>query len=415
MATTNASRGAVLQWRQSGEPFLPLSARPRSAWSASSNVAVSTAEMRVATPVGENYTVGPGLGVYAGMSALPAWLSGQALNTWFQIANTNGAGGAFLDEGFGGLAQVGTKWVSLANGGHTTWDNRVTSIDLSQDVPAWTVLKAASAATQNNVAYYTDGKPSGTHTYSSVFGLSATKAIRPGSRYTAPDQVPFDTVDVFDLTTNQWAGVVPDAPGTSGSGYANVTPSGYFPVAQDHNGDLWCVLHTNGNVAKYTVSTNTWSQPAMSAQVSPNVRYPWALDTVRNQLFGLTWGDGEGSGTGIRAVQLDYLAGTQRTITFSAGSVTSVNQFTADAPQYAGMTYDPVNDRFLFYSNGTAGRVYVVKPNAGTTWDMSILSASGALPATVAPLVKRFAYFPELRGVACLPSDNGNIYFMRLA
>ena len=346
---------------------------------------------------------------------MPAWLAGQALNTWFAITGTSGAGGASLNA-FSGLGQLGTKWVSACSGGHGDGlDNRVTTIDLSADTPAWATLKAASSGGASDIAYYSDGKPASRHTYHSIFGVTGNRIVLPGLRFTAGGAYTFDTNDAFNLTTNQWVGVVPDSPGTSGSGLANVSPSGYYPVAQDHNGDLWCVLYSNGNVAKYAVATNTWSQPTMTNKVASNVRYPWSLDTTRNQLFGLCWGDGEGAPdqTGIRAVVLDYVAGTQRAISFSAGSSAAVTQFTSDKPEYPGMDYDPINDRFLFCT-GT-GRVYIVHPNSGTTWDLSIQSGAGSLPSVSAPVCKKVAYFPALKVIAVMPDVNQNIYCMRLA
>lgn len=351
---------------------------------------------------------------------LPAWRQGKALNQWFAIAGTAGAAGARLDQ-YCGCAKVGTFWVSPAAGGHVTLDNRVCAIDLAADSPTWSQRKAASSSPANGAPYYSDGRPIAGHYYASAFGINDHQVMRPGIRFSGTDQVPFDKVDVFDLSTNQWAGVVPDSPGTSGSGYADVSPSGYFPVAQDHEGNLWCILHSNGNVAKYTVATNTWSQPAMANKVAANVRSPWALDTKRNQLFGLAWADGEGSGTGLRAVQLDYQAGTQRAITFSSGSSAAVAAFTADAPQYGGMDYDPINDRFLFFSGdeNTVPVIYAVTPNGGTEWDMAVVTFGGAtLPAVAggSGLTKRLAYFPEFKCFAIMPDPlNADIYVLPLA
>lgn len=340
---------------------------------------------------------------------VPAYLAAQPLNTWFEVTGTDGAGGAVLNE-YSGLARVDNKWVAAGAGGHSASDNRVVSIDLGADAPTWSLLKAASGSAQQDVAYYVDGKPSSSHTYHQTHGISGNRVMNVGRRVPY-GQGDFNAVDAFDLTTNQWVGVVPDAPGTSGSGFANVSPSGYYAQTQDANGDLWCVLHSNGNVAKYTVATNSWSQPTMANQVAANVRYPWALDTLRGQNFGLAWGDGEGVSSGVRAVVLTPT--TQIEISFNASS--ALTQFQSDAPMYAGMDYDAHNDRFLFYSTSGTNRVYVITPNAGTTWDMSILSASGALPASTRPLVKKLAYFPVLKTVFLMLDQASNIYALRVA
>ncbi len=80
----------------------------------------------------------------------------------------------------------------------------------------------------------------------------------------------------------------------------------------------------------------------------------------------------------------------QVSITINDGP--ALAQFKSDLPTYAGMDYDPDNDHFLFYCGqaGGEGRVYVVTPNATTTWDMSILPLG---PGSVTP--------PAVPGAAC--------------
>lgn len=366
----------------------------------------------MATPRADSYSAASGGGIYAGTSSPPAWLQGKPLNTWFAIPSTSGAGGALVDD-YSGLALAGTKWVSAAAGGHAaaSYDNRVVAIDFSADAPAWSVLHApSSSGLVDNAAYYSDGRPAGRHTYSSIFAISGNRIALTGCRY-PKGQGDFAVVDVFNMTTGLWDGVVSDAPGTSGSGHPSITPFHSYPSAQDANGDLWAVRHTDGAVVKYTVATDSWSTPTMGSQASPNVRYPWALDTRRGQMFGLAWADGEGFGSGVRAVVNNGT--TQTAISFNAS--TALTQFQTDAPQYAGMDYDQANDRFLFYSTGQTNRVFVITPNNGTTWDMSILSASGSLPASTKALVKKLAYIPAFKVFVCLTAAANNIYALRVA
>jgi hypothetical protein len=90
----------------------------------------------------------------------------------------------------------------------------------------------------------------------------------------------------------------------------------------------------------------------------------------------------------------------------------------AEQPTYAGMDYDVSNDRFLFYSGqASGGKIYVVKPNAGTTWDISILPVSGKMPpATQGDGVHtRFRYVPALKGFLLMPNGNSNLFFIRTA
>jgi hypothetical protein len=96
-----------------------------------------------------------------------------------------------------------------------------------------------------------------------------------------------------------------------------------------------------------------------------------------------------------------------------------VNSFIADQPTYAAMDYDPDNDRFLFYcgQGAGAGRVYVITPNASTTWDVSFLATTGNLPpATPGDGVhNRFRYVPALKGFLLMPKATSNLFFIRTA
>lgn len=344
---------------------------------------------------------------------LPLWLSGAAINTWGQISNT--VVPSAINIGFSGCVLANKELVFAAAGGHlTNYDNSVRGINLALSTPAWVTRKTISASFTDNANYYPDGTPAGRHLYSSIHYIPGNKVLLSGRRFGGyPGNNTGDEVDVFDLDTDTWDGVVPGSPGTSGSGYANCSPSGYYGVVQDGNGDIWSFLHTTGAAAKYTVSTNTWSQPTITGAISPTVRYPWALDTLRNQLFGLAFGNGEGAGTGMRAVKQNGT--TQTAITFnSIGG--AYEAWLAQAPQYACMCYDAANDRFLFMGTGAA-TIYVITPNSGTTWDMSTLSASGTAP-TAPPssgVPSRMHYIPEYQTVVLILNDSDNIYYLKVA
>ena len=354
-------------------------------------------------------------------SSVPTWASGATLNAWTEIAGTSGAGGAAVDA-FSGWALVGTKVVIACAGGHGSGhDNRVVSCDLSANSPSWTTLMAASASGTNDAAYYSDGKPCSRHTYHSIHAITGNKVLLGGVRFTYNGGQAFYNLDAFDLDTNTWDGVVPGSPGTSGSGYAAQSPSGAYTSAQDGDGNLWWI--GSAAVAKYTVSTNTWSSPSITGAVTDNVRYPWAWDSARSQLFGLCWADGEGSGTGLRAMRQNGT--TQAAISFNASS--ALTDLIADAPEYAAMGYEPTLDKFLFYEghDTRAGRVYVITPNDTTTWDVSVLSTTGTPTATFGTkagqnysgVQNRFSYisFGSVAGFVMLPRASSNLYFLRTA
>jgi hypothetical protein len=340
----------------------------------------------------------------------PAWLQGKALNEWFPISGTSGAGGAPLNEYSGFALTVDAKLAAGAAGGHGgSRDNRVVVLNLLADAPSWSVLNAASSSAPDDVAYNPDGKPASRHTYhSTIYVPYFDRVMLFGVRYTAPGAFTFNKVDGFSAKTGIWDGVVAGNPGQSGSGYADII-SGYYGAAIDGAGNVWSMY----GLQMYAPATNKWSS-AITIQAQNNVRYPWAWDSRRAQLFGLCWGDGEGYNSDLRAIKQS--GSTQTQVTFNNSA--ALTQFVADVPTYAGMDYDADNDRFLFYSNDHPTRIYIVTPNEGVVWDMSLLTlgpGSVALPTGGAPIVGKFKYVPQLKGFVCLPDATQSLYFMRTA
>ncbi len=109
---------------------------------------------------------------------------------------------------------------------------------------------------------------------------------------------------------------------------------------------------------------------------------------------------------------------TQIQVTFK--NSTALQMFIDEKPTYSAMDYDPINDRFLFYNGqGTsAGRIYVITPNDGNEWDMSILplDAGSATPDVVpaSGINRRFLYVPGLNVFVMMPLQEGNIWFIRV-
>ena len=331
----------------------------------------------------------------------PAWLAGRALNEWHEIPGTSGAAGADIEE-YSGWSRVNNQLIAAACGGHHVSDNRVVSIDLGADAPAWTVRVAASTSVKGDVAFYPDGKPSSRHTYQMAQYIPALdRVMLLGGRaiYSEISTGDLPATIGFNPNTNAWepAGTYPDAPAMNGGSVV------------DQNGDAWVASGS----AKFTAATKTWSRP-LTAQAPVSVRFPWALDSKRNILFGLCFGDGQGYDSGIKAIKQTGNVQTQLTFNLSP----AVTQFIADTPAYAAMAYDPVNDFFLFYSGFAAGRIYKIIPNSSNIWDMEIFAYG---PGSVTPIASvagtnsRFSYVPALKGFVLLPSRASNLQFMRTA
>ena len=337
----------------------------------------------------------------------PAWATGAALETWVQIAGTSGAGGAPVNA-WGTLVHIpGTGLlVSSANGGHLdSSDNRVSSIDLLQDRPSWTIQIAPSSTSdvRPRVDYYTDGKPVSRHGYHHAHYIAQRRRVMLfGARGWYDDGGDGYAVDGHSVL-GQWAW---DPAGT----YARLAPGRGYGTAHDPvTGNLWTAGGWRWNQA-----SNTWSA---TGGFSTFWRWPVAYDPLRRRFFTLQFGDGQGFNLdrGVVSTIFDPDTGAQTSISFNPSP--ALTQFRTDAPTYSAMDYDPHNDRFLFYDGQgtTAGRVYVVTPNASTAWDMSILSLAGAAPgpSPTAGINGRFRYVAALRGFALMPQASSNIFFFR--
>jgi len=341
----------------------------------------------------------------------PAWLAGKALNEWLPIEGTAGAGGAPVND-FSGMAfKPGTcEIVIAAAGGHGgSNDNRVVSIDLRADAPKWVQRCAPSADRAQNVAYNADGKPTSRHTYQcSLYVPSLDRVMLVGNRFTWPGAHEHPKLDGFDLAANKWdpAGTWPDVP----------KGGGYGVVADPATGDLW-----TGGLMKWTAATKTWSSP-IAKRARNGVRFPYAFDTKRNQLFGLNAGDGQGYNdmNVVTAVRVPAAGNESIQVTIKPGE--ALEQFKKDKPVYSGMDYDPDGDRFLFYNGvekADAGRIYVIKPADGNEWEMSILAlgpgSKSPPPAGGAGINNRFRYAPGLKGFVLLASGKAELCFIRTA
>jgi len=353
---------------------------------------------------------------------LPTWLQGAAINEWVEISGTSGAGGSAVDAFSGlGVRENTAELFILAAGGHfNSSDNRAISLDLTASAPTWTQRIAASSSVQQDVPFYSDGKPSSRHTYYTTHWVPHhSRMMLVGAPYVYGTAVSFQDVTGYNPAGPSW-----DADST----YSDTPAAGVFGAVKDGDGNIW----SEAGARKWDVATDTWSTAiSPPGNETTQVRFPWAYDSLRDQLFGLCLADGQGFtgwGTNLRAVKMSC-AGTptQVAVTFNASA--ALDDLIADDPQYAGMDYDAANDRFLFYDGYStrAGRCYIVTPNSGTTWDVSVLTlgAGSATPPSTpgtkginfSGICSRFRYIDlgSVKGFVLLPQASSNLYFLRTA
>jgi hypothetical protein len=346
-------------------------------------------------------------------------MSSAVVGQWAALPNSTGAGGAAVDaySGYVFDDDLGL-WIAGAGGHQDSSDNRVVKYDASVDVPTgWVVKKASSTVVQSNVPYYSDGLPVSTHTYDYTF-WSATlrRIIRFGAFGIYSTGFGSNTIDGFNVDTNQWdpAGTYPYTNG--GSSWDN-NPHNYGAFQDKNTGTiLWA---DGGSVKTWVPGQSSFGDKGTTVGI---VRFPQCWDALRSANFGLAWGDGQDSGSGVTAVHTATPSGTpvKRTITFNSSA--AYTQFMSSTPAYAGMDYDIIRDKFMFVCGASGGitgapRIFEITPNSGTVWDMAIYTPAGGDPGTISSngVNGRFKYVRKgsVGGFVFMSKSSSGLYFLR--
>ena len=347
----------------------------------------------------------------------PSWWRNAAAGQWVAISGTALAGSAAEVESKGvatvsaynGMAfnESTGDIVLLANGGHGDSSvNAVQSININQDAPSWSLRTAAtsggSRVSTGGSGYNSDGLPRSRHTYSSSQWIAQRdRYMNFGARFMSTDASSAAVVDGWDPGTDTW-----DAAGT----WANAAGWGAGTCKDPDTGNVYtCSGYYYFH--KWTQATDSWSTSASGLEVYG----PLVFDPVRQIVVSFAWGDNVGSGSGANLVKCNADLTGKTAITINASAAYSAWQ--TAAPYTPALVYDVVGDRYLLYAgnSGATQTVFVITPNSGSTWDMELLSTSGATPpACVSGCNNKFAYFPSLDGCVLLAAGNQDIHFLRL-
>lgn len=362
----------------------------------------------MATPRNNTYAVASGAGVYAGIvppSALPAWRQGMAVGEIRAVSVGAFPGDPDVIDAWGCMVLIdGTATLVAHGSGHSDgFDNGVYSLDLMADSPAWQTRIASSSigSVINDGRYYADGKPGAAHTYHYMHHIpQRNRIMRFGQRGQWPTGGDGYAVDGIDISGSTWAW---DPAGT----YPDIPPGHWGLVRNPVAGTVWTVAKTRWNSSSNTFTTHGGA---------PSFAYfPAAFDSLRGEIFGIWWGDGQGAGASVGMSRMNATSGAPIAVSIAASA--AFTQFTADQPRYTGFDYDPDGDRYLCYSGigAQAGRIFAIKPNGTNTWDMTTLATSGAaLPATAGNGINgRFKHLPALGGFFVYVSAAAGLYFLR--
>lgn len=369
------------------------------------------------TITNDSYSVGTGVTVYAGRVAstvMPMWLSAATVGAWTAIAGTVStsylaaySGAAWRETG--GVVEV----ASLCSGGHTDnpTENSVRTLRLDVDAPAWVTRLPASDATgfdsNGTMAYFpSDGRPAPRHTYwYNWWSPELGRYVMTTARFVGLLTYDYANFDGFNPATNTW-----DVAGT----YA--ASQGRIVVRDPVTGYMYS--HETNTLKRYVPATQTWSTTGNITGASVN-RGGSAFDTLRGKIYHLSVGDNwtGGNSTPVSAT-VNVTTAVATAITFNASA--AYTQFLADGPSSLGtqIVYDADTDRFYFYAGQVSlrGRVYVITPNSGTVWDMSILPVTGVTPPDVggAGVLTKIAYISQFKSLVLI-APSANAHFVRIS
>jgi len=319
-------------------------------------------------------------------TSYPTWRQPLPVGVFSTIAGTANMNGTTANSAtvnaWNGFAASANTWFSALNGGHAdSWENKVIKLDFSQATPKWTLLSNGSNAPgAANALYYPDGLPASRHTYYTAQYVKSRNRLMmmgaPSVWGTGPGGGP--NVDGFDLGTNKWdpAGAWPSIPFTGGI----VGVVAKHPETED-------IYYGNyGKFARWIMTTGLWE--TFSVPGNPQWMFkPTIIDAGRNRWV-------EAAGTSLYFIDLATKRYTSLPIT-GMGSTT--------IGDYAGMTHDLDNDRYVVNAGGV---IFAIDPATGAAQQLAIL------PVPVNGSSSRFTYFKDLGGIAYLPSYASNVYFM---
>ncbi|MDP3139797.1 MAG: hypothetical protein Q8N17_26105 [Burkholderiaceae bacterium] len=405
--------------------------------------------------------------------ATPAWLRGQTIDEWRELANTSmyevgahpgfepssvtrttdggtSAGAPWLDAycGMGADALKSSVW-QVANGGHGDYyGNEVIKLDLLADVPLWAEWLQGSdgnVAQTNDYAtanYPTDGvfdtergwylddgvigrAPASGHSYWCTQTLERfRRVVRFPGWSISPPGTGWKDVDGFDMDvaqgTNGWDAKLtyPGAPAggyTAGSqgGTAVIRPT----ICKDPRTERVYMISAAGarmwtpptSEPSGTGTGGSWSTFTAGAA---NTQAASAVDTTRGRLLVVNGGTATAHHYDLDGGSMTI---TEVTLTGSPASTIAASS----ATDGWGMVYVPPLDAFLL-KRGTEDGAEIFKIDASdysvtvyAPTDGASVPESNFIASNNANVYGRWQYLPALRGVVYAPKNAANVWFLR--
>jgi hypothetical protein len=355
----------------------------------------------------------------AATDEFPKWRAGAVKDVPMEIPNTFNMNGT-TDLGNGtttgsntlnawqGMASGLTTINLIGNSGHDQgngngWENKRYEIDLAADVPVWQMKHPGSPRDMVTATsdHYLDGGWVGCHSYYLLqhiesknkimrFGCAAAYAIGfPPVDGVAPFQGG-PIVDGFDIKLNTW-----DKPHT----WANIPPYQgtvvqsvcKHPVTED------VYIADNEAFFRWNNSDGTFTDLAPSIKSGPNYQWqkgcwqfsPSLIDVQRNRWVHLN----NYVAPSLLFVNLTNPSGWDEIVITGLSSIDN----------YAGLTYDEDNDRYLTVQGSN---LYGINPDTGVATVICVAAPS------INGTQNKLAYFKKLGGVVYIARFENNLWFL---
>lgn len=346
-------------------------------------------------------------------ASLPAWRAGMAIGEWKLLASADltvvtpsvAPGGGYYGRidawnGFGGDT-VNSRVYLAGAGGHADYaGNEAYVLDLTAAAPQWSLMMQPSPASAYTIdePYYSDGRPSPTHTYYSAWFIEQrAKFFRfPGGSTWGSGNGNTPHIDSFDPALSAWdsAGTNPDL---------GPAPSYELPTAKNMlTGDVY-QLQADNRLYRWSQETNTASDLGEAEGGSGSFYDLYAsasvVDTANNRLIFFTD---------------DANPGSARVFDLATTEWSSEPLLGAEGPLVAGaeqgMAWFDSCAELIVLKPSVAGAVYLVDPTALTA--TAFATSGEAPPDPLNGVHTLFQYMPKLGGYAYQPTHASKMYFL---
>lgn len=367
--------------------------------------------------------------------ANPSWLD-AAVNEWAEISGTTGgaqlgfySGGAMRDD------EDRVEFTVAAAGGHNAggvWDrqNRVQSIRLDVNAPAWVTREADSdptgwdgTAIPGTEYFPGDSAPVPRHLYDSIQWMPQLGCYLIGGTFAGNNA---------QIGVDEQRGYVPSGD-SAGAWAARAT----YPDLPGFHHLVTCIDPATGNgfgryiygttAFKINGATGAWTTFSLSGDTTTLAEGGMAYDTTRDRVVQIAGGGWFTQSSGTRCVWIDYSTGVKSAITFNSSSAWT--DFQANAGKFVGsaLVFAADLDCFFFYNgntgspilSGQGAKVYKITPPAdwADPWDMEILSVTGITPPTLgggSGCYCKFRYIERWQVLLLFP-ESDNVHYLRVA